>query len=98
MASCAASPSVYDQNLVDGGSRDGTPDIAAGAGACVIVEPRRGYGRACAAGVAAAREDATALAFIYGNGSDDPADAPAIIGPVIGGTRILPRFSALGRT
>ena len=70
--------------VVDGGSRDGTPEIAAGAGARVIVEPRRGYGRACAVGVAAAREDATVLAFIDGDGSDDPAATPAIIGPVIG--------------
>ena len=71
--------------VVDGGSRDGTPEIAAGAGARVIVEPRRGYGRACAAGVLAAREDATVLAFIDGDGSDDPAAALAIIGPVIAG-------------
>jgi glycosyltransferase involved in cell wall biosynthesis len=35
--------------VVDGGSRDGTPEIASAAGARVIVEPRRGYGRACAA-------------------------------------------------
>ena len=34
---------------------------------------------------AAAREDATILAFIDGDGSDDPASAPAIIGPVIEG-------------
>ena len=71
--------------VVDGGSRDGTPEIAVTAGARVVVEPRRGYGRACAAGVAAAREDATILVFIDGDGSDDPASAPAIIGPVIDG-------------
>ena len=71
--------------VVDGGSRDRTPEIAASAGARVIVEPRRGYGRACAAGVLAAREDATVLAFIDGDGSDDPAVAPAITGPVIAG-------------
>ena len=61
--------------VVDGGSSDGTPEVAAAAGARVIVEPRRGYGRACAAGVAAARDDATVLAFIDGDGSDDPASA-----------------------
>jgi hypothetical protein len=71
--------------VVDGGSRDGTPEIAASAGARVIVEPRRGYGRACAAGVMAAREDAMVLAFIDGDGSDDPAAALAIAGPVIAG-------------
>ena len=71
--------------VVDGGSRDGTPEIAAAAGAHVIVEPRRGYGRACAVGVLGVREDATVLAFIDGDGSDDPAAAPAIIGPIIAG-------------
>ena len=71
--------------VVDGGSRDGTPEIAAAAGAHVIAEPRRGYGRACAVGVLGVREDATVLAFIDGDGSDDPAAAPAIIGPIIAG-------------
>jgi hypothetical protein len=71
--------------VVDGGSRDGTPEIASAAGARLVVELRRGYGRACAAGIAAAREDATILAFLDGDGSDDPASAPAIIGPVICG-------------
>jgi glycosyltransferase involved in cell wall biosynthesis len=71
--------------VVDGGSSDGTPEVAAAAGARVIVEPRRGYGRACAAGVAAARDDATVLVFIDGDGSDDPASAPSIIGPVMEG-------------
>jgi glycosyltransferase involved in cell wall biosynthesis len=76
---------VDEALVIDGGSGDGTPEIAAAAGARVIVESRRGYGRACAAGVAAAREDATILVFIDGDGSDDPASAPAIIGPVISG-------------
>ena len=76
---------VDEALVVDGGSGDGTPEIAAAAGARVIVEPRRGYGRACAAGVAAARDDATVLVFIDGDGSDDPASAPSIIGPVIEG-------------
>ena len=33
--------------VVDNGSVDGTAEIARGAGATVIDEPRRGYGRAC---------------------------------------------------
>ena len=76
---------VDEALVVDGGSSDGTPEVAAAAGARVIVEPRRGYGRACAAGVAAARDDATVLVFIDGDGSDDPASAPSIIGPVMEG-------------
>ena len=42
--------------VVDNGSSDGTPEVAARAGATVISEPRRGYGYAPAVGIAAAPE------------------------------------------
>lgn len=71
--------------VVDGRSSDRTAMVARAAGATVLLEPRRGYGRACAAGVAAARPDADIVAFIDGDGSDDPAFAPAIVGPVMRG-------------
>ena len=45
---------VSEVLVVDAGSTDGTREIAAGRGARVIVEPRRGYGRACLTGLAAA--------------------------------------------
>ena len=35
--------------VVDNGSRDRTPEVARGAGAEVVREPRRGYGSACLA-------------------------------------------------
>ncbi len=41
--------------VVDNGSTDRTAEEAAAAGARVVREPRRGYGRACAAGLARAR-------------------------------------------
>ena len=71
--------------VVDGRSTDRTVAAARAAGAVVVDEPRRGYGRACAAGVAAVRQDATIIAFIDGDGSDDPAGAHAIVGPVMRG-------------
>jgi glycosyltransferase involved in cell wall biosynthesis len=71
--------------VVDGGSCDHTVERAKAAGAEVFVETRRGYGRACAMGVAAARADAAVIAFMDGDGSDDPAFAPAVIGPVLRG-------------
>ena len=71
--------------VVDGGSRDRTVDIARRAGARVVIETRRGYGTAGRAGVAAARADATILAFIDGDGSDNATLAPDIIGPVMRG-------------
>ena len=57
--------------VADGGSTDGTPQIARGAGAEVIaVGP--GYGRACLAGAEAAG-DADILVFMDGDGADDPS-------------------------
>ncbi len=41
--------------VVDNGSADGTGELAREAGAEVVFEPRRGYGRAFKAGVAHAR-------------------------------------------
>jgi glycosyltransferase involved in cell wall biosynthesis len=43
--------------VADNGSADGSAAIAAAAGARVVHEPRRGYGRAYLAGLAAARGD-----------------------------------------
>jgi len=62
--------------VVDGGSRDGTPDLAADAGATVVREVRRGYGRACLTGAEMAQEGHRheAVAFLDGDGSCDPAD------------------------
>ena len=71
--------------VVDGGSRDATVARAEAAGARVVVERRRGYGRACATGAAAARPDATVLAFVDGDGSDRVELAGAVIGPVLAG-------------
>ena len=71
--------------VVDGGSRDRTAAVAEAAGARVVVERRRGYGRACATGVAAARPDATVIAFIDGDGSDRAELAPGILGPILRG-------------
>ncbi len=70
--------------VVDGGSRDRTVERATAAGAQVIVEPRRGYGRACATGVAAAPATGI-LVFLDGDGSDDPGMLDAIIAPVARG-------------
>jgi glycosyltransferase involved in cell wall biosynthesis len=57
--------------VADGGSTDGTNEIARGAGAEVIVVGS-GYGRACLAGAEAART-ADILVFMDGDGADDPS-------------------------
>ena len=56
--------------VVDGGSSDGTPAVAAAAGARVVAVGARGYGRACAAGIAAAAPDCEIIVFMDGDGAD----------------------------
>ncbi|MBI4736334.1 MAG: glycosyltransferase family 2 protein [candidate division NC10 bacterium] len=68
--------------VVDNGSSDRTAEVARAAGARVIREPMRGYGAACLAG-AMAVEDADILVFLDGDRSDDPAELPAILRPVL---------------
>lgn len=70
--------------VVDNGSTDETAAVARAAGAHVVVEPRRGYGYACAAGSAAAA-DADVLAFLDGDGSFDPAELPRLLAPLQAG-------------
>jgi glycosyltransferase involved in cell wall biosynthesis len=69
--------------VVDNGSRDRTAERAAGAGARVIAEARRGYGSACLAGVRAAAADV--LVFLDGDGSDVPEDITHILRPILEG-------------
>lgn len=57
--------------VVDGGSTDGTPAIARGAGA-EVVAVGSGYGRACLAGAETAAF-ADILVFMDGDGADDPS-------------------------
>jgi glycosyltransferase involved in cell wall biosynthesis len=64
---------VNEVVVVDGGSRDRTAQRAEAAGARVIVEPRRGYGRAVQAGIARLRDDTDIVVFLDGDGSD-PAE------------------------
>lgn len=72
--------------VVDGGSTDGTPALAEAAGAKVIVEPARGYGRACATG---AREPADVLVFLDADGTDDPRWLPSLVEPIVQGRAAL---------
>jgi glycosyltransferase involved in cell wall biosynthesis len=66
--------------VVDGGSSDGTVDIAKAAGAKVIQQPHRGYGRACASGLAAAVGEI--VVFMDGDGADDASYIHALTAPI----------------
>jgi glycosyltransferase involved in cell wall biosynthesis len=67
--------------VVDNGSTDDTAGVAQQAGALVIREPQRGYGAACAAGVAQATGEL--IAFMDGDGSFVPAELARLIQPLI---------------
>src|SRR5262249_51882386 len=83
----AVSRDFFDEIIVvDGGSRDETVARAQAAGARVIVEPGAGYGAACLAGARAAA-DCEVIAFIDGDGSDDPSDLVRIVAPILFGDR-----------
>ena len=70
--------------VVDSNSTDGTPEIAANMGARVIPEPRRGYGRACLTGMAAANSP-DVIVFLDGDYSDRPSELPILLAPIIEG-------------
>jgi glycosyltransferase involved in cell wall biosynthesis len=76
---------VFEAVVVDGGSRDHTVARAAAAGARIVIEHKRGYGRAVQAGIDAARADADILLFLDGDGSDRPEFIPALIAPIAEG-------------
>jgi glycosyltransferase involved in cell wall biosynthesis len=72
--------------VVDNGSSDDTAQVAQQAGATVVAEPRRGYGRACLTGITEARRrGAEVVLFLDGDGSDHPDDAPLLLEPVRAG-------------
>ena len=80
---------VSEVVVVDGGSRDKTAERAEAAGARVIVEPRRGYGRAILAGIAAVRDDAEILVFLDGDGSDPAEFIPDLLSPIVAGEAVF---------
>jgi glycosyltransferase involved in cell wall biosynthesis len=68
--------------VVDNGSTDRTGEVARAARARVVREERRGYGYACAAGVAAASDAFDALLFMDGDGSDDACQIGTLVAPL----------------
>ncbi|HEX9188567.1 MAG TPA: glycosyltransferase family 2 protein [Vicinamibacteria bacterium] len=77
-------PVVADVIVVDNGSRDRTAEVARAAGARLVGEPRRGYGHACLAGIAAAR-GADVIVFLDGDHSDYPAQLADVVAPILEG-------------
>ena len=80
-------PAGWRAIVVDNGSRDGSAALARSLGALVVDEPRRGFGAACAAGLAACT--APVVAFCDADGSLDLAELPRVVTPVQAGAADL---------
>jgi len=80
---------VSEVVVVDGGSQDKTVERATAAGARVVVEQQRGYGRAIQAGIAAVHKDTEILVFLDGDGSDPVEFIPDLISPIIAGQAVF---------
>ena len=78
-----AMPAGYRAIVVDNGSRDGSAAIAAELGALVVLEPRRGFGAACHAGLLAASDEIVCIMDC--DGSFDPKELPRLVAPLAGG-------------
>ena len=87
----AAFPPGFRPLVVDNGSRDGSPAVAAAHGARVLAEPSPGYGAAVHTGVVAATSDVVCV--LDADGSLDPAELPRLAAPVLAGEADL----AVGR-
>lgn len=66
--------------VVDNGSQDGSAGVAREHGATVVIEPQRGFGAACWAGLLAAEADI--VCFMDADASLDPLDLHLVAGPV----------------
>jgi len=75
---------VDDIIVADSASTDRTVERARAAGARVVSESRRGYGRACRAGAEAAGY-CDIIVFLDGDGSDCPELIPELIAPIAEG-------------
>jgi glycosyltransferase involved in cell wall biosynthesis len=71
--------------IADGGSNDGTVEIAGQRGARVL-NAGKGYGRACLAGALAAGDACEILVYMDGDGSDFPEELPNLVKPIAAGT------------
>jgi len=102
-ATLRAIPSgVFHQVIVaDNGSTDRTAEAARACGATVVVEPERGYGAACLRALAALSPEIDAVVFLQADLSEDPAEAPLLLAPIVNGeadlvlgSRVLGRADA----
>jgi glycosyltransferase involved in cell wall biosynthesis len=83
---CLATNIPSEIIVVDNGSTDRTTERALEARAKVATEPRRGYGRACLAGIRALAPESEVVVFLDGDGSDCPEFMNQLVDPILVGT------------
>jgi glycosyltransferase involved in cell wall biosynthesis len=83
VADCLTTNLAGEIIVVDNGSTDRTAERARAAGARVVAEPVRGYGRACAAGVRALSPQCEIVVFLDGDGSDRPELMGQLVQPIV---------------
>lgn len=73
---------VDDIIVADNGSTDTSAAIAEAHGARIVKEPRRGYGSACLAAIAALKSP-DVVVFLDGDFSDSPEEMSSLVDPVV---------------
>jgi len=79
-------PKDWIENIivVNNNSTDKTQEVAALAGATVLLEKRKGYGYACLTGIEEAKKNkADIIVFLDGDFSDYPEEIPQLIEPIL---------------
>ncbi len=74
---------IRDVIVGDNGSRDATAEVARAGGAEVVGVAERGYGAACAGALSRLRDDIDVVVFMDADGSDDPAEIPLLLAPIL---------------
>ena len=88
-------PTINKVVVVDNGSDDDGPEIARAAGAEVVPESQRGYGKACLTGIASVEKFVQAddsvqfseaiIVFLDADYSDYPDELPQLVQPILAG-------------
>jgi glycosyltransferase involved in cell wall biosynthesis len=73
-------PDGFAPLVVDNGSSDGSAELAQKLGARTVMEPRRGFGAACYAGLTSATTEI--VCFMDCDGSLDPQELPRVAAPI----------------
>ncbi|MBC7743802.1 MAG: glycosyltransferase family 2 protein [Flavobacterium sp.] len=86
--------------VIDNGSTDQTAQVVLNAGATLLSEPKKGYGRACLKGIEYLKGKVSnwdVIVFLDGDYSDFPQEMPLLIQPILTGNAELVIGSRVSR-